>query len=207
MHIHAAAHKHMVTTTWHRHIHTVKTRTHPPLAADVSISSQHAWLAHSQCRRQSGCSPVHDSEIHNLYHGAHYLTYKYNYVFIKQIHYHTLSRIHWRSRECHGFVRTLHQSNIQKYSNTWVLRKCMESGWIKRYRDVTISLCNGWGCGQAVTGRVCPVTTTDSCGSLFTHKMCVFTLHVKTVQSSDQKNGKCAMSWRWGCGRTVLMYS
>ena len=38
------------------------------MGAGACISSQHAWLAHSRCSRQSGCSPMHDSEIHALYH-------------------------------------------------------------------------------------------------------------------------------------------
>ena len=58
----ASEHKHFV-----RDIST-HTRTHSPLCAGMCISSQHAWLAHSQRSRQSSCPPMHDSEIHTLCH-------------------------------------------------------------------------------------------------------------------------------------------
>lgn len=80
MHLHIDTQLHLCDN-WiypHRCTHKNTAHTHTPLGAGVCISIQNAWLAHSQCSRQSGCSPMHDlGDTHPLSH-AHYLTYKYN---------------------------------------------------------------------------------------------------------------------------------
>lgn len=66
-----------VTSPWYWHTQSDAHRNTrvPAISADVCICSHRAWLGQSHCGRQSGCAPMHDSEIYT------FITYTYTQTY------------------------------------------------------------------------------------------------------------------------------